>query len=67
MIELFFVACLSVSPQQCQERALTFSDVSLMTCMTGAQAVLARWTGERPGWRVTRWRCGFASARGRSA
>jgi len=56
-----------VSPQQCQERALTFSEVSPMTCPTGAQAVLARWTGARPGWRVTRWRCGYASARGRAA
>lgn len=62
MIELFFVACLAVSPQQCQERSMVFTDasVSQATCEIHAQNVLAHWIGGQPRWRIKRWRCGYA-------
>lgn len=64
MIELAFVACLAWAPLQCEERNLTFADVPLMTCMTGAQAFLAQWRNGNPGWRVARWSCGAVGRRG---
>lgn len=63
MIELVFTACLALSPGQCEERVMTFTEISPMACATGAQGVLAKWADERPGWRITRWKCGYAGAR----
>jgi hypothetical protein len=65
MIELIFIACLSTAPQQCEERTLTFADVSPMACAMGAQGVLAQWVARRPGWRIARWTCGHAGRRSR--
>ena len=64
MTELVFIACLALSPHQCEERALTFADVSPMTCAMAAQGVLAQWAERRPGWRIARWKCGAAGRRG---
>ena len=54
MIELAFIACLSAAPASCEERALQFSDVTLMACNYGAQPQLAKWVNEHPGWRIQR-------------
>lgn len=57
MIELVFLACLSSQPEICEEKALQFTDLSLMTCLMGAQPQLALWQGDHPGWTVQRWTC----------
>jgi hypothetical protein len=67
MTELIFIACLALSPHQCEERVMTFTDVSPMACAMGAQAVLADWAGHRPGWRIARWKCGAAGGRSKHA
>lgn len=64
MTELIFIACLAMAPHQCEERVMTFQDVTPMTCAMGAQGVLANWREFRPGWRVARWRCAEAGHRG---
>jgi predicted ATP-dependent Lon-type protease len=63
MIELVFTACLALSPQQCEVRTMTFTEVSPMACAMGAQGVLAKWAGERPGWRIAKWRCDHVTHR----
>ncbi|SDZ73640.1 hypothetical protein [Rubrimonas cliftonensis] len=67
MTELVFIVCLALSPHQCEERALSFTDVTPMACAIGAQGVLAQWRAGRPGWRVAHWKCGPAGARGMKA
>jgi hypothetical protein len=57
MIELAFTACLSTAPDTCESKALQFSDLSMMACVVGAQAQLAEWAGEHPGWHIRRWTC----------
>ena len=57
MIELIFIACLSASPEDCEERSMIYTDISPMTCLTGAQPELAKWVQSHPRWHVARWRC----------
>lgn len=57
MIELFFVTCLSMSPTDCRDRSMLFTDITPMTCMMGAQPELAKWANEHPNWQVARWKC----------
>ncbi len=57
MIELLFVTCLSVSPTDCQERSMLFTDITPMTCMMGAQPEMAKWATQHPKWQVARWKC----------
>ncbi|MFC5565923.1 hypothetical protein ACFPOC_05750 [Rubellimicrobium aerolatum] len=57
MIELAFLACLSAEPEICEDKAMQFADLSVMTCMMGAQPQLAQWQSEHPGWVVQRWSC----------
>lgn len=57
MIELIFVVCLSAQPSTCEEKALQFVDMPMMGCMTGGQAVLARWVNEHEGWEIQSWGC----------
>lgn len=57
MIELVFVACLTAVPATCEERAMQFTDVTLITCALGAQPQLAEWIEQHPGWRIERWTC----------
>jgi len=65
MIELVFIACLAAQPATCEERALTFVDTpGVMDCLFTAQPRLARWSESHPDWRIARWRCGPAGARG---
>lgn len=62
MVELIFFVCLSTDPTACDRKALQFADTTLMTCMMGAQPILAQWTNEHPGWGVRRWACAPAGS-----
>jgi len=57
MIALVFLTCQFSEPSECVERELIFYDVTLMTCLTGAQPVLAQWAGEHPDWQIANWKC----------
>jgi hypothetical protein len=59
-VELVILACLSGGPT-CAEHRLLFDarDVSLMTCLAGAQPQVALWQEAHPLWRVERWSCGM--------
>lgn len=58
MIEIVFTACLLADPALCQERTLPpFINVTTMECVLGAQAVLAHWSGQNPGYQITFWTC----------
>ena len=63
MIELIFVACLAASPEDCEEKALVYVDVTPQACMMGAQPQLARWAETHPGWTIGRWKCQYVSTR----
>jgi hypothetical protein len=67
MTELVFIVCLALAPQQCEERVMTFTDVTPSACAMGAQAEMAKWIGDRPGWRVARWRCDVVAVGSRKA
>jgi hypothetical protein len=68
MIELVFIACLSAGGSSCGERQiLQLPDIGLMGCMTTAQAHLAHWTEQHPGYRIARWSCGWANPDEREA
>ncbi|WP_225027840.1 hypothetical protein [Xinfangfangia pollutisoli] len=67
MIELAFIACLSAEPSACERKSLVFDDVSAMTCLMGAQPVLADWIGTHPQWRIARWSCQSLRAGGQEA
>ncbi|MCB1353146.1 MAG: hypothetical protein KDK03_10455 [Rhodobacteraceae bacterium] len=68
MIELIFIACLASGSGACGERQiLSLPDIGLMGCMTTAQAQLAEWTEQHPGYRVDRWSCGWADPNKRDA
>lgn len=57
MIELAFTVCSILEGAKCKEQSLVFSDVSMITCMVGAQPQLARWAEDHPNWTVGRWQC----------
>lgn len=57
MIELVLTVCSIVQGANCREVSLTFSDVSLMTCMVGAQPQIAMWKEGHPNFTVNRWTC----------
>lgn len=57
MVELAFTICSIVEGAKCQERSLVFSDLSIMTCMVGAQPQLAIWAESHPNWRIAKWSC----------
>ena len=57
MIELIFVTCLSLSPQDCETRSLLYTDISPMACLMGAQPELAKWVNSHPGYSIQSWRC----------
>lgn len=57
MIELVLTACSVLQGAQCKEVSLVYSDVSLMTCMVGAQPQIAIWAESHPNWNVTKWSC----------
>ncbi|MFT4150509.1 MAG: hypothetical protein QM656_09950 [Paracoccaceae bacterium] len=57
MIELAFIACLAAEPSACEKKSLTYAEISPMTCMIGAQPMLAEWAQSHPKWHVARWTC----------
>lgn len=57
MIELAFIACLAAEPAACEKKSLIYTDISPMTCMVGAQPMLAEWIGTHPQWKIARWSC----------
>lgn len=57
MIELALTICLLDDARKCRDEALTFSDVSVLTCMVGGQAQVAAYMERRPRWYVSRWTC----------
>ncbi|MET4126830.1 hypothetical protein [Roseovarius sp. MBR-6] len=57
MVELLFIACLSVNPTECNEQRLIFGDMTPARCMAAAQPELARWSELHPELRINRWRC----------
>ena len=57
MIELVLTICLLDDARRCREEALTFAEVSLMTCMVGAQPIVAQHMELRPRWYLSRWTC----------
>ncbi len=57
MIELLFVACLASAPDQCENKALQFSDITPRACMMGAQPQLAQWSNQHPKWIIKGWKC----------
>ncbi len=62
MIELVFVACLAITPVECDERKLIYSGITPLVCMMGAQAQLAEWTTRNPGYRISGWKCRWRRA-----
>lgn len=57
MIELIFTVCLTVTPEHCRDRSLLFTDITVETCTTQSQPVLARWISDHPDWRLRTWTC----------
>ncbi len=69
MIELLIKACVFstqlTAPQgECRDFSLLFDagEVSIMTCMTQAQPIIARWKDSHHNWEVQRWQCGMKSS-----
>jgi hypothetical protein len=57
MIELVLSICLLDDALKCREETLTFADLSLVTCMIGAQPIAAQHMELRPRWYLSRWTC----------
>ncbi len=57
MIELVLTICLLDDAKKCREEALTFADVSLMTCAMSGQPIAAQHMELRPRWYLARWSC----------
>lgn len=57
MIELAFIACLSVEPDKCERQSLLFTDLTPRQCLMGAQPELAKWVDSHQNWRIASWRC----------
>ena len=58
-IELVLTVCTLAQPVACDEQKLLFSSegMSLRGCVMQAQPYIARWVGDHPSLRVSRWRC----------
>lgn len=63
MIELLFLACFSQNVAQCEEHSFQYVDMTPMSCMMGAQPVLAKWGDQHPNWIITKWKCQYLSQR----
>lgn len=68
MIELVIKACLlsthmTAAEGECRDFSLLFDprDISVLTCMTQAQPIIARWKDSHHRWEVKRWQCGIKS------
>ena len=63
MIELIFLACVAHDPDACREHSLQYVDMTPMTCMMGAQPILAQWGNQHPNWEIKNWKCRYVSQR----
>lgn len=63
MIELIFAACLSTTPETCENRSIWFIDTTAAECQTGASRQIAKWRAVHPGWDVANWSCDQIEAR----
>jgi len=57
MIELIFMACLAGRPNDCNEQAFQYANITTMNCIMGAQQELAKWANLNPDWTITTWKC----------
>lgn len=57
MIGLVFLACLATSSDECSEYQLVFYDITVTTCLAGAQTALAQWATHHPHHRIMNWKC----------
>lgn len=57
MIELSFLVCLAAAPSDGRTERLHLVDVSVTTCLLGAQAPLASWREGHPDREVRGWTC----------
>ncbi len=55
---LDFTAGAANAPDTCESRRLPLDVPDARACLHVAQPQLARWVGEHPRYRITRWRCG---------
>lgn len=55
--ELIILACSVLHGAQCREVALTYSDVSVLTCTMAGMPEVAKWAEVHPNWSVRRWAC----------
>jgi hypothetical protein len=62
MLELVIAACLIDAPSQCRDVYLNFEadNATPMQCAFYGQIEMAKWLGEHPRYRITKWRCGPA-------
>ncbi len=65
-VELILTVCTLAQPVSCDDRRVMFSSdtVSLGQCIVQAQPFIAKWSGEHPSVRVSRWRCTLPGASG---
>jgi hypothetical protein len=59
MLELLIGVCLIDDPARCKSVSLVYAAEALtpMQCVMRAQPEMAKWVGEHPGWKITRWTC----------
>jgi len=58
MIELVLLACLVSNPSSCQDVGVVYAEnLTPMQCMMQAPPQMAKWVGEHPGWKITKWTC----------
>jgi hypothetical protein len=68
VVELIFVACLTLAPDSCEERSKVHAaEIGIMGCMLTAQAELAAWTESHRDFEVTRWSCRWMGSAGLAA
>jgi hypothetical protein len=59
MLHLVFIACLTTTPDRCDERRTIsyLEPISPMSCALRAQPELARWNQRHPNYVIQRWHC----------
>lgn len=63
MLAIIISACLVADPTVCKDYKIPLmSDIDPKSCLMHAPPHFGKWATEHPGWRITRWRCGSASA-----
>ena len=59
MIEIAAAVCMLSEPGRCKDVVLNFEAeaVTAFSCMMYGQSELAKWTGDHPSWKISRWTC----------